>query len=263
MAAIINPIGAGLRFVERMTAGERLKAKQDRAANNALISEVLQMRPRDLSQLGPKDYRHVGNRLNIPPVRLHVLSDKESGAQGGFSRDGRLTILGEPAIFSKYTARAFDVESADVVTGEKLPPLSYPKFVKKREAHKLPAWWKARWGKHPYDFSTEERWQLWSMWATQNPEAAIMSISMGRFQVMGFHWQAMGFTSALEMLRFAWRSEANQLDLCIRWFKMNDMLDDLRRGSWYQVALYNGTGDRQKYADECSALEARRAGTYA
>ena len=104
---------------------------------------------------------------------------------------------------------------------------------------------------------------LWGMWATQNFDAACSSISIGRFQVMGSHWEAMGFDSPMAMIRYAYESELNQLDLCIRWFIMNDLLGALREGSWFHVAAYNGTADREAYAASCKQIEAKRVSMFA
>jgi len=256
--ATINP-AAAVRAVQRATVGKSLQAKQDRAANNARIDEVMQWRPRDMRPLTAADYIQAGKRHDIPPVKLAVLSAKESGSEGGFQRDGRVTIMAEPAKFSQFTAGVYDVPTRDPLTEEEVPALSYPKFVKRRENHKLPKAWKDAWLTHPYDFSFRERWQLWSLWATYNFDAAVKSISIGRFQVMGFHWEKMGFASPMEMLRFAYDSEQNHLELCLRWFKMNDMLRKLKDGNWYQIAIYNGNGDRDKYALECAAIEKKLA----
>lgn len=261
--ALVNPIAAGYRQVVRVTEGKRLQAKQDRAANIERVNQVLQMRPRNFAPLSVSDYRTLAARYQAPPVRLVVLSEKESGIEGGFQRDGRLTIMNEPAKFSKYTGRAYDLPTIDPVTFEKLPALSYPNFVKSRDWKKLPKAWLDGWKQHPYQFAHRDRWQLWTMWAMQNFDAAVMSISIGRFQVMGFHWQAMGFKSPLEMLEFAYESEFNHLDLCLRWFVINDRMKDLRSGSWYAVAAYNGTGDRERYAAECAAIEKKRAAMFA
>jgi hypothetical protein len=263
MSALTNPIGAGLRQIKRETTGKSLQLKQDRAENLTKIDAVLAMRPTNMAPIGPAEFKIIGNRYKIPPVRLHVLSEKESGKDGGFQRDGRLTIMDEPAQFSKFTAHIYDMPSRDRFSDEDLPTLSYPKFVHLRDKHKLSKEWLAAWKIHPYSFSHRERWQLWAMWATQNFDAACMSISIGRFQVMGFHWQAMGFRSPQEMIEYAYVSEMNQLDLCLKWFQMNDLMDALAKGSWFRVAIYNGTADREAYAASCAAIEKKRCAIYA
>ncbi len=244
----------GLNRLIAMTAGERIKRKQDVAANLAQLARVMEMRPKQWRPLTTSDIRIVGKRENIPPLHLQVLSEKESGSDGGFLDDGRLVILNEPHCFSRLTACAFDVPTVDP-EGAPVPPLGYPRWVKLAEWNKLPAAWLHEWKKHPYNLDHRERWALLGLQAMYNFDAAVQSISMGRFQVMGFHWRRLGFASPLAMLEYAYEGEAAHLDLAIRFLRMEDKLDLLRRGDWRRLSVvYNGTGDPEKYADDCDKI---------
>lgn len=259
---MLNPIAAAARHVRRMTTGERIKAAQDRNNNLAAIHEVVNMRPANDASLQPADFRVAGSRYQIPAVRLHVLAEKETGDIRGFGQDGRLRILCLPHHFSKLTGNAFDVPSVDADTGVDVPVLSYPKFIPLRATDNIPAAWLDAWGRHPYALNQDEHWRLWRAWAKQNFDAAARSICMGNFRVMGEHWRAMGFSSAVEMIRQAYDGEAAQLDLCLRWFRINDRLDALRSGAWRDVAIYNGAANAEAYTRECAALELKRSGLY-
>ena len=73
------------------------------------------------------------------------------------------------------------------------------------------------------------------------------STSIGMMQVMGFHWKLLGFKSVGEMWDYAKQSEANQVDMAIRFIKSNTKLDaGVRFKNWNTVAYYyNGA----KYKD--------------
>lgn len=245
----LNPI----RAVNRVVAGGKFVNDAHSRANLTIVERVVSMRPGNTASLTPDDFRRVAAKWNVSPAALHTIADKESGPHGGFWKMGRLVIACEPHIFSRYTRNAFDLE---------YPHLSYPNFIKRAQAERLPKRWMQTWGKHPMQLSPQERWQLWAWWGELNPDAAICAISMGRFQVMGFHWKAFGFDSPLALLEFANGSEANQLDLCVRWFQANDKLDDLRALDWGRIATYNGTGNLVEYAQDCKALFVQRCKTY-
>jgi len=238
----------------RDRTAEQEAAKQVLAENNRRIANVLAMRPRDIKPLTESDFRMVGRQANVPPAVLHVIADKESGADGGFAKDGRLIIADEPQWFSKLTARAYDATRPDI---------SYPKWIPTGQNKKLPAGWVKVWGnKHPMQLEHRQRWELWCMQATENFDAAVSCISMGRFQVMGFHWERFGFPSPEAMVEFAFDSEANHLKLCLKWFEVEDKLDALRRKDWLALAAYNGTGELAKYAKGCADLYEKRCTIY-
>lgn len=77
----------------------------------------------------------------------------------------------------------------------------------------------------------------------KNPNAAMESTSIGMMQVMGFHYKMLGFKTVGEMWDYAKVSEANQVDLAIRFIKNNPKLDKaLKAKDWATVAYYyNGS----------------------
>lgn len=80
-----------------------------------------------------------------------------------------------------------------------------------------------------------------------NPDAAMESTSIGMMQVMGFHYKLLGFKTVGAMWDYARESEANQVDLAIRFIKSNPKLDKaLKNRDWPTVAYYyNGSGYRK------------------
>lgn len=73
--------------------------------------------------------------------------------------------------------------------------------------------------------------------------SALESASWGSFQIMGFHWKALGFNSVQEFVNKAY-TEEGQLDLFVRFVKASpNVLRALKAKDWVGVARsYNGPG---------------------
>jgi len=248
--ALVNPIGAAVRQVNSATLGALKEAKQSRAENFTLTQQVLEMRPGNVTPLKVADYIRMAAEKKVPPVVFHVLSDKESHPDGGFTRLGRLGIAVEPQVFSKLTANRYDKSH---------PHLSYPKYVKYRRGAPPPAGF----AKHPLDMSQAERWLLFTGMAHLNFNAALQALSIGRFQTMVMHWKRMGFPSPLAMYQYANQGEFEQLELCFKWFVMEDLVPEMRALNWAKIARYNGTGNIEAYEADCRKLCERRQPLYA
>jgi glyoxylase-like metal-dependent hydrolase (beta-lactamase superfamily II) len=54
----------------------------------------------------------------------------------------------------------------------------------------------ARWRERPYPSAQQARWEQMADAAARNEGAALESASWGLFQIMGFHWRALGYASA-------------------------------------------------------------------
>ncbi|WP_153075786.1 N-acetylmuramidase family protein [Paraburkholderia bonniea] len=75
-----------------------------------------------------------------------------------------------------------------------------------------------------------------------NPVAAWESASWGAFQVMGYHWQRLGYASIDDFVASMERDEASQLDAFVRFIAADPaLLAALRGRKWIQFAkTYNG-----------------------
>ncbi|QHZ60046.1 hypothetical protein PJKIFABJ_00110 [Pseudomonas phage PE09] len=90
-------------------------------------------------------------------------------------------------------------------------------------------------------------------------ECALQSASWGLFQIMGFHWKALGFESVQKFINQQYRSEAGQLDTFVRFLKINPgMLAALKAKDWAKFAkLYNGPNYAiNKYDEKLAAAYA-------
>jgi len=75
-----------------------------------------------------------------------------------------------------------------------------------------------------------------------DPACAIESASWGLFQIMGFHWQTLGYESAADFERLMCESEGRQLEAFVRFVIVNPAIHTaLRKGDWAAFAKgYNG-----------------------
>lgn len=73
-------------------------------------------------------------------------------------------------------------------------------------------------------------------------DCALQSASWGLFQIMGFHWKALGYGSIQQFINAQYKDEASQLDTFVRFIKVNPkMLTALKAKDWTTFAkLYNG-----------------------
>lgn len=73
-------------------------------------------------------------------------------------------------------------------------------------------------------------------------ECALQSCSWGLFQIMGFHWKALGYTSVQAFVNAQYKSEGSQLDTFVRFININPgMKAALKAKDWVKFAkLYNG-----------------------
>jgi hypothetical protein len=81
-----------------------------------------------------------------------------------------------------------------------------------------------------------------------DPDAAMKSTSIGMMQVMGFHYDSLGFKTVGEMWDYAKESEANQVDLAIRFIKSNPKLDQaVKDKNCALIAYYYNGSEYEKY----------------
>lgn len=93
-------------------------------------------------------------------------------------------------------------------------------------------------------------WQQFDEAAALDQSAAIQATSWGAFQIMGFHWKALGYASP-QAMRDDMESDAGQLNAFVRFIETDPvLLDALRRRDWYSFAgRYNGPGQIDVYAN--------------
>jgi len=105
-----------------------------------------------------------------------------------------------------------------------------------------------------------EAWAQFEEASALDERAAIQATSWGLFQIMGFHYQALGFPTPYEFKATAF-TEAGQLELFVRFILANRPLQDaLQRKDWHAFAAgYNGPGAVDVYAPKIAAAYERHA----
>lgn len=167
------------------------------------------------------DYQRAANQLEVPVAAVIAIAKVES-AGSGFLADGRPKILFEKHVFIKrLRAHGFSQPQIDAL-GQAHPDIvgskaggylggaaEYPRLDRAKCIHSA---------------------------------AAIESCSWGMFQIMGYHWQRLGYASAEQFANHLSRDAAHHLDAFVRFIRAEPALHRaLRWKKWADVArLYNG-----------------------
>tara|TARA_R100000656_G_C3950435_1_gene128356 strand:+ start:818 stop:1381 length:564 start_codon:yes stop_codon:yes gene_type:complete len=83
-------------------------------------------------------------------------------------------------------------------------------------------------------------------------EAALESASWGLFQIMGYHWQALGFKDLQSFINAMYKDEASHLEAFVKFIKVNRNIHKaLKAKNWADFARgYNGPAyKRNRYDD--------------
>jgi len=101
-------------------------------------------------------------------------------------------------------------------------------------------------------------WQQYTRAAALDEAAAIQACSWGAFQIMGFHWQKLGYASPQEF-RDSMDTEEGQLDAFARFILATPPAHDaLQRRDWHAFEnAYNGGGFNGAYASKMAAAYER------
>jgi hypothetical protein len=81
--------------------------------------------------------------------------------------------------------------------------------------------------------------------------AALESASWGLFQIMGYHWKALGYSDIQSYVRLMGENEGRQLDAFTRFVEVNDLAKYIRERQWTRFAhRYNGPRYKENRYDE-------------
>lgn len=92
--------------------------------------------------------------------------------------------------------------------------------------------------------------------------AALMSASWGRFQIMGENWDDLGYKSLQEFINAMYASETEHLMAFVKFVKVNGLVDELQRKDWKGFAeRYNGPAyARNSYDKKMAAAYKKYSG---
>lgn len=153
--------------------------------------------------------------LGCEVAAIKAVAEVESGPDGGFCPDGFPVILFEGHIFSRYTNKAYS---------NTYPSISYPK-----------------WTKEFYGKTWQEERKRFETAMTLNRNAALMSTSFGRFQIMGFNFALCNCVTIQQFVNHMCKSEKHQLNLFCRYMVHTCLHEELKMKQWDRFARrYNG-----------------------
>lgn len=175
------------------------------------------------------DISNLANELKCHPADLEAIAVVESQGFGWF-KDGRIKILFEKHWFYK-----------------KVPSSKRTAAVRAGVARK--EWISPKRGGYRDQSNADARYRLLKKAIDFDREAAFQSVSIGKFQIMGFNFAICGFRSASEMWDAFCDSEANQLRAFANFLKSKKLVQAIRNRDFETVEdIYNGGGLNGKYA---------------
>lgn len=172
-------------------------------------------------QLTEQDFIDAAKILNCEVAAVKAVAEVES-RQNGFQPNGEPTILFERHVFSKRTGRKFDT--------------THPSISNKKPGG--------------YGKTSEQHGRL-QLASTLDKNAALMSASWGKFQIMGFNFTLAGFNTLQSFINAMYKGEREHLLAFINYVKNTGLSDELQRKDWVNFArLYNGADYKKNEYDK-------------
>lgn len=181
--------------------------------------------------LREQDLKSAADRLELPLISIKTVNAVESNGCG-FLPDGRPVILFERHVFyQRLKAKGADVETL----AARYPNLCNPK----RGGYTGGAgeWARLR----------NARLIIGDAFA----DIAYEACSWGLFQIMGYHWENLGYSSAAQFVDKMSESEGSQLDAFVTFISSDATLHKaLKARKWAEFAkLYNGPAYKENLYD--------------
>jgi hypothetical protein len=164
------------------------------------------------------DLVKAADTLGVSVAAIRAVNEVESRGEG-FLPDGRPVILFERHVFYKrLKARGFDADA---------PAAKYPNIVAPTPGG--------------YMGKAAEYTRL-AIAERIDADAALESASWGAFQIMGYHWKALEYSSIADFVARMRRNEADHLDAFVRFIAADTVLLAALKGKrWAAFAKdYNG-----------------------
>lgn len=190
--------------------------------------------------LKEQDIVSTAGQLGIEVAVLKAVNEVESNGRG-FNIDGSVKILFEGHVFWQQL-KDRNINPNNFVAGNE--SVLYPKWVKKYYLG----------GKGEYTRLNKAI----GIWGTSSSavqvagtEAAYASASWGLFQIMGYHFKALGYNEVIEFVSEMKESEGSQLRIFAKYVTVNNLVKYLKNKQWANFALrYNGEGYKANKYDE-------------
>lgn len=182
----------------------------------------------DPRRIGRTDFERAATELGVSVAAVAAVAEVESAGRG-FLDDGRPVILYERHIFYRQ-AEAIDSEQANIWM------VKYPNLCNTRRGG--------------YTGGPGEHQRLRAARQLDH-DHALEACSWGMFQIMGFHWQRLGYQSAQAMVDDMSQNEGAQLNALVRFIKADKALHQAMAGrKWAAFARgYNGPAYKDNLYD--------------
>lgn len=182
---------------------------------------------RNRKQLSESDMEKAAARLGVPVASIKAVNQIES-AGAGFLPDGRVKILYERHVMYRQLA-AQGMDAAALAA-------KYPAIVNQQRGG--------------YIGGTGEYARLAEA-GKIHAESAREACSWGQYQIMGYHWNSLGYESIKAFVTAMNASEPAQLDAFIRFIEADPALYKALNGrKWAEFArLYNGPSYKENLYD--------------
>ena len=197
--------------------------------------------------LTPAQLREAARAHNVEPAALRAVVLVESGGSG-FLADGRPKILFERHwLYKRLRTRGIDpaplARARPDLCGSRWDRRYYKGGAAEYDRIEDVIGWGGK--------RDPERWESYK-------KAALESASWGLFQLMGFHFAAVGCADIYEFKHAHEESEERQLQLILKWMQGNGLLERMRRRQWVRfVTAYNGPGAVPTYTAKLMAAYSR------
>lgn len=192
-------------------------------------------------KLTETDYQRAAEDLGVPVAAVKAVTEVESRGDG-FLPDGRPVVLFERHIMYRRVRDKFGSAEAQKYF-ERYPDLINP----------TPG---------GYGKTAEQPNRMGRAAGLIDRDCALESASWGLFQIMGFHWESLGYESLQQFVNAMYRSEGDQLEAFVRFIKVNAGVHQaLKRLDWAGFARgYNGPSySINKYDTKLAAAFARHS----
>jgi hypothetical protein len=169
--------------------------------------------------LADADLVKAADTLGVPVAAVRAVNEVESRGQGMLAQDGRPVILFERHVFYKQLGK-HGLDAASLAT-------TWPAIVCLQPGG--------------YVGGAAEYTRLATAMLVHRA-AALEACSWGAFQIMGYHWKALGYDSVDDFVDRMKASEAEQLEAFVRFIANDPALHAALKGrKWAKFAeLYNG-----------------------
>ena len=201
---------------------------EDGAAGPKTLAALL---GRDTSHLlSQSDIASAAEQLGVDLATIHAVKAVESRGEG-FLDDGRPAILYERHVMRRRLARNGFTRDQIRALGQR-----YPGLVNKESGG--------------YRGYSAEHYRL-NLARTLDDTSALESCSWGLFQIMGHHWERLGFESVQAYVRAMAHNEGNQLGAFVQFVRTDEqLLAALQARDWAAFARrYNGPGYKKNQYD--------------